>query len=105
MIEGTQKGASSVSIARPARLPLQFRLINRVGAAARSLGLPLARLDEQSVLEEGIRQSGGLDDFGDGPFFEPFRRLIDSLENEANLSFLGRNIARGTLVDAVRNPR
>lgn len=103
MTEGTQKGASSVSIARPARLPLQFRLINRVGAAARSLGLPLARLDEQSVLEEGIRQSGGLDDFGDGPFFEPFRRLIDSLENEAHLSFLGRNIARGTMVDAVRN--
>lgn len=90
-------------IAQPARLPLPFRVMNAVGGAGRALGLPLARLDEQSILEEGIRQAGGLDDFGEGPFFEPLRRLINSLENEAQLSFLGRTIARGTMVDGTRN--
>ncbi|MEZ4277997.1 MAG: sulfotransferase [Myxococcota bacterium] len=88
---------------RPAPLPLQFRAINAVGALGRSLGLPLAPLDERSILDAGIRLAGGLDDFGTGPFFEPLKRLVDSLENEARLSFLGRNIARGTMVESVRN--
>ena len=90
-------------LARPAPLPFQFRAINAVGGLGRSLGLPLARLDEQSILEAGIQLAGGLDDFGDGPFFEPLKRLVASLENEARLTFLGRNIARGSMVEATRN--
>lgn len=89
--------------ARPAKLPLPFRTINAVGAAGRALGLPLARLDEASILEAGIRAAGGLDDFGDGPFLEPLRLLLASLEEEARLTFLGRTIARGSLVEATRN--
>ena len=77
--------------------------MNVIGGAGRALGLPLARLDAQSILEEGMRQAGGLDDFGEGPFFEPLQRLCAALENEARLSFLGRNIARGTMVEGTRN--
>lgn len=89
--------------ARPAPLPFPFRAINAVGALGRSVGLPLARLDEQSILEAGIRLAGGLDDFGSGPFLEPLRRLSASLEGEARLTFLGRNIARNSMVEATRN--
>ncbi len=94
---------SSADLARPAPLPCQFRAINAVGALGRSLGLPLARLDEESIIEAGIRLAGGLDDFGTGPFLEPLKRLVASLENEARLTFLGRNIARGSMVEATRN--
>jgi hypothetical protein len=94
---------STTDRARPAPLPFPFRALNAVGAAGRALGLPIGRLDADSILEAGIRLAGGLDDFGTGPFHEPMRLLIDSLENEARLSFLGRNIARGSMVEATRN--
>lgn len=95
--------SAAPDLARPAPLPFPFRAMNAVGGLGRSLGLPLARLDEQSILEAGIRLAGGLDDFGDGPFFEPLKRLVASLENEARLTFLGRNIARGSMIEATRN--
>ena len=95
--------SSTADLARPAPLPFQFRAINAVGGLGRSLGLPLARLDEQSILEAGIQLAGGLDDFGTGPFLEPLKLLVASLENEARLTFLGRNIARGSMVEATRN--
>ena len=95
--------SSAADLSRPAPLPFQFRAINAVGGLGRSLGLPLARLDQQSILEAGIQLAGGLDDFGDGPFFEPLKLLVGSLENEARLTFLGRNIARGSMVEATRN--
>lgn len=93
----------AANLARPAPLPFSFRAINAFGALGRSVGLPLARLDEQSILEAGIRLAGGLEDFGTGPFFEPLKLLVASLENEARLSFLGRNIARGSMIEATRN--
>ena len=48
----------STAHARPAPLPFQFRAINAVGAFGRSLGLPLARIDEQSIVEAGMRLAG-----------------------------------------------
>lgn len=90
-------------IARPPKLPLPVRLMNRVAGAARALGAPLARLDEASLVERAVHEAGGADDFGDGPFLEPLRLLLGSLEEEAQLTFLGRTIARQTLVRAIRN--
>jgi len=95
--------SGAVDLARPAPLPFPFRAINAVGGLGRAVGLPLARLDARSILDAGIRLAGGLDDFGTGPFFEPLKLLVASLEHEARLSFLGRNIARGSMVEAVRN--
>ena len=45
-------------------------------------------------MAEGARRTGGLDDFGDGPFVEPLALFLDSLENEARLNETGRLIAR-----------
>ncbi len=90
-------------IAVPPRMPLAVRAMNRVAGSLRRVGVPIARLDEQSLVDEAIRAAGGADDFGDGPFREPLGRLLDSLESEAQLSFLGRTIARRTLVRVIRN--
>jgi hypothetical protein len=48
----------------------------------------------ESFVAEGARRTGGLDDFGDGPFLEPLGLFLDSLENEARLNETGRLIAR-----------
>lgn len=90
-------------IARPPKLPRPVRALNRVAGAARALGVPLVRLEETSIVEAAIREAGGDDDFGDGAFLEPLRLLLAALEEEAELSFLGRSIARQTLVRVVRN--
>jgi len=90
-------------IARPPRLPRPVRWLNRAGGAARALGVPLAPLDEASLVRAAVRAADGADDFGAGPFLEPLRILLASLEREAQLSFLGRTIARTTLVRVLRN--
>ncbi|MET0546903.1 MAG: hypothetical protein ABWZ40_11385, partial [Caulobacterales bacterium] len=46
-------------------------------------------LDEDSLLEAARRHTG-LSNFGDDPWRAPFRVLLDSLENVAELNLLGR---------------
>ncbi len=89
-------------IVRPPRLPLAVRTANRAAGALRAAGLPLVRLDESSIVDAARREAGA-DDFGDGPFLEPLRRLLASLEEEAALTWLGRSIARRELVRICRN--
>jgi len=73
-----------------------------VVAGLRAAGLPLGRIDVDSLLA-AVQRETGLEDLGEGPFLEPLRLLIDSLEKEAELSFLGRNIAHRELGRVVRN--
>jgi hypothetical protein len=56
-----------------------------------------------SILEGARRRAGGRDDFGDGPFLEPLRLLLDSLEQEARLNTIGRMIARERVLGHVAN--
>jgi hypothetical protein len=76
--------------------------VNRAAGVLRSAGLPLARLDEESLVEEARRETG-LGDLGEAPFLEPLRILLASLEEEAELTWLGRNIARRELLRVLRN--
>jgi transposase len=94
-------GADGIAV--PPKLPLAVRALNRAAGGLRRAGLPLARLDEGRLVAEASRAAGGADDFGEGPFLEPLRRLLGSLEEEAELTFLGRSIARRTLVRVIRN--
>lgn len=55
---------------------------------------PGVPLDFDSILEEARERTGGLDDFGDGPFAAPLQRLIGSLEQDGRLNAIGRMIAR-----------
>jgi len=56
-------------------------------------GSKLVQLDLARLLEEAERRTG-LSDFGDSGFLEPLGRLLDSFENEAGLTLLGRIAAR-----------
>jgi hypothetical protein len=89
-------------IARPPRLPLLVRAANRVAGALRSVGVPLARLDEANLVRAATA-STGLSDFGDEPCLEPLRILLDALEREAQLTWLGRSIARREIVRLLEN--
>ncbi len=62
----------------------------------------MVRLDEASLLARATRNTG-LDDFGDAGFREPLRRLLESLEHEAELTLLGRMIARNDVVRLLEN--
>lgn len=68
----------------------------------RSAGIPLIRLDENDLLARAAR-STGLSDFGDETFRTPLRLLLDAFEREAQLSALGRVIARTDLVRLLEN--
>ena len=48
----------------------------------------------EAILNEAGTRSGGLSDFGDGPFREGLERLLDSLEIDGRLNSIGRLIAR-----------
>ena len=55
------------------------------------------------LLEEASQRSGGLTDFGEGPFLEPLALFLDSLETEAMLNPLGKLIARERCLGHVVN--
>jgi hypothetical protein len=65
-------------------------------------GVPEVDLDERSLLGEAEKNTG-LSDFGDAGFLEGFRRLLDSLENEAGLNAIGRLIAHTELLRHLEN--
>jgi hypothetical protein len=90
-----------MAASRPQR-PFGLRLLNGVGGALRATGLPLVRLDEQTLLDCAARNTG-LSDFGDAAFHEPLRVLLSSFETEAALTFLGRLIARTDTVRTLEN--
>ncbi len=82
--------------------PLALRVLNGVGAGLRGVGLPLLDLDADELQARAVRNAG-LDDFGDEAFREPFRVLLDGLEREADLTLLGRIIARTDLTRLLEN--
>jgi hypothetical protein len=83
-------------------LPLAFRVVNRAGGRLRALGLPVGRLDASAILAAARRRTG-LEDLGDGPVHEGYPRLVESLEREADLTPMGRLIARRELDRVLEN--
>jgi hypothetical protein len=82
--------------------PLAVRAINGAGAGLRRLGVPLLPVDEERLLL-AARKETGLEDFGGEGFREGLRRLVDSLNQDAQLNVLGRISARTTLQTSLRN--
>lgn len=54
------------------------------------------------MLDEASARTG-LDDFGGDSFREPFRRLLESIESDARLHFIGRALARDEIVNLLEN--
>jgi hypothetical protein len=46
-----------------------------------------------SLLEEASKRAGGLEDYGPGPFLEPLKLFVSSLESDARLNPVGQFIA------------
>jgi hypothetical protein len=80
--------------------PKLVRLANRVAGGLSALPPLRVPLDRPSLLA-AARRSTGLTDFGDPSFHEPFDRLLQSIEEEAQLHPLGRLITRTRLVSTL----
>ncbi len=75
--------------------PEWLSAMNREGSY---LDLPaVVPLDEESLLQHA-RRATGLDDFGDDLWREPFAVLVKSLEEEAQLTLMGRLMARSDII-------
>jgi hypothetical protein len=71
-------------------------VVNRVGAAARMLGVPVARLSAAS-LREAAAEEAGSSDFGDGYHREGLDVLVDAIEDDPTIHMAGRLHLRSLL--------
>ncbi len=81
--------------------PLPIALLNGAGKLINRIGFS-PKLDIHTLIAAAKRKTG-LTDFGDEWFLEPLRVLIESTNNEAQLTMLGLMIQKGRLVDALAN--
>src|SRR5215813_12608365 len=71
------------------RPQLPVRLFNGFGALLEKTRIPSTRMFPADLVETAKRRSG-LDDFGEGEFFDALSRLLDSCQDEAQLNLIGR---------------
>jgi hypothetical protein len=88
---------------RPFEVP-PFPLPARIGLGlwegASRLGIGIPSLDEASLIASARRRSR-LEHFVDEGFRTPMRRLLHSLEEEAELHLLGRSVMRSSVIRAL----
>ncbi len=96
----TPKGIAQTSTdyERPYR-PLPVKLLNAAGRAAGRVGAR-GKLDVDSMVAKARRRTG-LSDFGDEWFMEPLSVLVRSINEEADLTLLGRLIQRRRIEGAL----
>jgi hypothetical protein len=80
---------------QPRPRPDWVRRVNEEGRVLDARGI--VPLDEESLLAQA-RRNTGLDDFGDEQWREPFRILLRSIEQEADLNLIGRLFTRSDLL-------
>ncbi len=83
-------------------LPLPIRLLNLAGRGVGALGIQPINLEADALLQRAEKNTG-LADFGDDGFRQPFNRLLRSLENEAQLTLMGRLMARSDILRLLEN--
>ena len=88
---------SSVTTLDQARPTLPVRLLNGCGALLDKTRIPRTSLRAADLIETAKRRCG-LDDFGEGDFFEGLSRLLDSCRRESQLNLIGRIVLRADLV-------
>lgn len=86
----------------PASLPLPVRLMNAGFSITGPLGGRLLSLNPDTLIALAAKQTG-LDDFGSDYFREPLARLCRSLEEDAQLTALGRVVARQDILRLLGN--
>src|SRR6266516_6261506 len=71
------------------RPQLPVRLFNGFGALLEKTRIPSTRMFATDLIETAKRRSG-LDDFGEGDFFEALSRLLEPCQDEARLNLIGK---------------
>jgi len=99
-VESNDRAGSTTASKLPSRTLHEF--VRRGARVLEGPGRRFVRLDEQSLLAAACRRTR-LDDFGDGTFREPFRRLLRSIEAEARLNLFGRIAAREDITRILAN--
>ena len=94
-------GETSTQYANPYR-PYPLAWVNRLGQALEDRGVVLPSLQMDSLLRSA-RAKTGLEDFGDARFRVPLGVLLQSIEQEARLHWVGRWITRIRLVNMLCN--
>ncbi|MFT4518642.1 MAG: hypothetical protein ACI9JM_001027 [Halioglobus sp.] len=84
------------------KLPFPVRMLNMAGGAASAIGLQAIKLDADHLLKTAQKNTG-LKDFGEDDFREPMNLLLLGLAEEAQLSTLGRMIAKTDIVRTLEN--
>ena len=84
-------------------MPLPVRFLNMVGRSVNTIGFQPLNLSLDKLLQTASDNTG-LSDFGEGDFRQPLALLLEGLEKEANLSLLGRIIAKSDLVRTLVTP-
>ncbi len=82
--------------------PFAVKAINRVGAFARRIGIGTSGLDAAELMSDAVKKTG-LSDFGDEGFLPGLQILIESLNEEARLSTIGRMAAKNMLLNRLSN--
>ena len=88
---------SSATTLQQMRPILPVRVFNGFGALLEKTRIPSTRVSAAHLIETAKRRCG-LDDFGEGDFFEALSRLLESCHDEARLNLTGRIALR---VDAL----
>jgi hypothetical protein len=77
-------------------------MLNAMGRGLEAVGIRPVRLDQATLLSQARRRSG-LSDFGDEGFQEPLRILLQAIEQEAELTLMGRWMARWEIRNHLEN--
>src|SRR5438067_5968455 len=88
---------SSVTTLRQIRCPLPMCLFTGCGALLEKALSPSAPVKAVDLINTAKRRCG-LDDFGEGDFFEALSRLLDSCYSEARLNLLGKIALKTNIV-------
>src|SRR6266478_2266989 len=86
MLNRMNTSATTLQQVRPL---LPVRLFNGFGALLEKTPIPSTRVSAADLIETAKRRCG-LDDFGEGDFFEALSRLLESCQSEARLNLIGK---------------
>jgi len=84
------------------RARLAVRTFNKYGGWLDRIGVFGGQLRAPDLID-AAKQRCGLDDFGEGDFFEPLSRLLESSEREAGLNLVGKISLRTNLLHILCN--
>ncbi len=90
------------NIWRPAPRPAWVAAINDLGRDLKKSGVQPVSLNMDDLLKQAEVRSGGLTDFGDEDFREGLAVLCKALDEEAELTLMGRIIVRDEIVNALQ---